>query len=431
MDNKKIKLNLGCGIVYKPGYVNIDKYNSSVADVRQAVDELSYEDNSVDEIVAEQLIEHFDYIRCKYVLSEWFRVLKPLGILAIETPDLIKSFEKFRKSDLEKKITTLQWIYGIDSSGMGHKTGFGFELMKRLLQEIGFEDIERKEAITHSYEPGMRVVCRKPEKGGDRQFLSCFRKALAKEIGKGDSNLLINLEKSCIKEIAEIYLKEFKADRKKALHKIIATGAVFNPVVSFIFCNECRKKGIFENKELARETELVEYLKGIRFHQRLPVLWERRSKTAGNSAADFENFFQKQLSSIISIVESKSDYREQLKYIENLEAGKAEFFNLYSVNLEAAVLLNRGVKEFTKGNNEGALKLFSKSIKLNPDNPAAYWNSARLLLLMEKKVEAMQYYDSALSLEKDNEKRKILKEEIEKIKSNSGELPKEPVASSN
>lgn len=366
--NNKLRLNLGCGVIYKPGYVNIDKYDSSVADSNESVDNLSYEDNSVDEIVAEQLIEHFDYVRCKYVLSEWFRVLKPEGRLIIETPDILESFEKFKKSDLEGKRKTLQWVYGIDSSGMRHKTGFDFELLEKLLQDIGFEDIERKEAATHSYEPGMRIVCSKPKAGEERHFLACFRKALGKEIGKDDSNLLINLEDSCLKEISEIYQGEFKNSKKSALHKIIAKASIFNPVVAGVFCSECISKGIFEKNELQQEIELIGYLKKINFYQKLPALWGKSKKREGNVSGDFENFIQGQTSSIISMLENNLDYRKQLKYIENLEPAEVKFFNLYSVQLMAMVLLNKGIREFTKGNNEEALRLFSKSVKLNPDN---------------------------------------------------------------
>jgi predicted SAM-dependent methyltransferase len=133
MDDR-IKLNLGCGFVYKPGYVNIDKFDGSVADKISDAGDLPFESNSVDLIEADQLIEHFDHIHCKYVLSEWFRVLKPGRILVLETPDLEKSIGKFIPSEPETKKTTLQWIYGIDSPGMQHKTGFTFDLLKNLLR---------------------------------------------------------------------------------------------------------------------------------------------------------------------------------------------------------------------------------------------------------------------------------------------------------
>ena len=173
-----IKLNLGCGNNYKPGYINIDKYNSTIADQVCDTSNLSFDSCVVDLIEAFQLIEHFDYIQCKYVLSEWFRVLKPNGILIIETPDLEATYEKLINEGIDSQNKTLQWVFGIDSRGMDHKTGFTFTILKNLLEEIGFENILREKQQTHVYEHGLRIICKKPEKYFGRQLFACFRKRL-------------------------------------------------------------------------------------------------------------------------------------------------------------------------------------------------------------------------------------------------------------
>lgn len=76
-----MKLNLGCGLAYRPGCLNIDSSERSVADVVADVSELPHGDNTVDEIEAMQLIEYFDLVHCRYVLAEWYRVLVPSGRL--------------------------------------------------------------------------------------------------------------------------------------------------------------------------------------------------------------------------------------------------------------------------------------------------------------------------------------------------------------
>jgi predicted SAM-dependent methyltransferase len=103
--NKKLKLNLGCGIIYKAGYINIDKFDNSVADMVRDVDDLPFNSNSVDVIESNHLLEHFDYIHTIYALSEWFRVLKPDGVLILETPDLEKSFKKFISTNFLKDFS--------------------------------------------------------------------------------------------------------------------------------------------------------------------------------------------------------------------------------------------------------------------------------------------------------------------------------------
>ena len=123
-----LKLNLGCGMYYKPNYVNIDKYDESVADKTLDITKLPYENESVDEIEASHIIEHFDIIKLPYLLAEWLRVLKPGGVIYIETPDLSKSTKKLRLSSYNTKKNILRFLFGIDIPGNIHKLGFTYSL---------------------------------------------------------------------------------------------------------------------------------------------------------------------------------------------------------------------------------------------------------------------------------------------------------------
>lgn len=84
MENNKIKLNLGCGNIILPGFTNCDLYDEK-ADIKCDVKDLPFEDNSVDEIVASHIIEHFDFREAQDVLKEWQRVLKRGGKLWIQS----------------------------------------------------------------------------------------------------------------------------------------------------------------------------------------------------------------------------------------------------------------------------------------------------------------------------------------------------------
>ncbi len=77
-----LKLNLGCGNNLLDGFVNIDKYDKA-ADVMADICYLPYEDESVDEIVAYQIIEHLPYWQTSFgehssplFFEECYRVLK-------------------------------------------------------------------------------------------------------------------------------------------------------------------------------------------------------------------------------------------------------------------------------------------------------------------------------------------------------------------
>jgi len=152
MGKKKLKLHIGCGNVYKKGYVNIDVYNLTKADLKADAAKLPYKDNTVDRIENYHLLEHLDRNERDLALKEWFRVLKPKGKLMIEVPDLVRNMEIFLKAPYhirweqyrkEFKHGRIQTIYGLgEIKGQLHKTGYDKERLKRLLQKNGFTKIK-------------------------------------------------------------------------------------------------------------------------------------------------------------------------------------------------------------------------------------------------------------------------------------------------
>jgi predicted SAM-dependent methyltransferase len=429
MDQRKIKLNLGCGIVYKPGYLNIDKFNNSVADKICDADDLPFKSNSIDTIEAHHLIEHFDYIHCKYVLSEWFRVLKPTGIIIIETPDLEETFKKFKHSNLENKKTTLQWIYGIDSPGMQHKTGFDWKLIKNLLSEIGFENIKREKPRKHLYEPGMRIVCQKPKNFLDKQLFACFRKRLKKELEISDSYLLLPLE-NWVGTIFDIYTKEFRRNKESCLNKIISKSSVCNPIIPKIFLEECVNCGLIEKDKI--NNDLLNYLTEIEFHKKLFSLWIKRKKTIEENIGEiFKNFIEDLESIIIQcLIDKNLDYKEKLSYIDSLNPVDIKIFDFQVIQLKARELFNQGIKQFCKGNFLEALDLFSESVKINPANPLSYWNMARLKVILNFGVEKIENeYKKSLFLTSDKNIKKEIEREVNNVLNKRSNLvPKIPVS---
>jgi len=426
MEERKIKLNLGCGIIYKPGYLNVDKFNNAVADKICDVQDLPFKSNSVEKIESLHLIEHFDYIHCKYLLSEWFRVLKPRGILIIETPDLEKTFKKFSQSALEIKKTTLQWIYGIDSAGMQHKTGFDWELIRDLLREIGFENIRREEAISHLNEPGMRIVCQKPKNFSNSQLRACFRKRLKEELEIEDSYLLLPLE-NWIRELLDIYSKEFKGNKEGCLNKIIAKSSICNPIIPKIFLKELFKFKLIEKDKI--ENDLINYLIKIEFHKKLFSLWKKRKKTIEDDIGEiFKNFIE-DLTLLIRQCLINKDYQERLNYIASLYPEDIKIFDFQVILIKAREFFNQGVKEFYKRNFPEALNLFLESVKINPKNPLSYWNMARLKIILNCEREKIENdYKNAMFLTLNKNIKNEIKLELNNFSNKRLNLvPKHPI----
>jgi len=89
-----IKLHLGCGTIYKEGWINID--NNSDKNIQKLDldwdlrNSLPFPDNSVDFIFNEHFLEHLTVEEGIQAIKDFFRVLKPGGTMRIAMPDLEK-----------------------------------------------------------------------------------------------------------------------------------------------------------------------------------------------------------------------------------------------------------------------------------------------------------------------------------------------------
>lgn len=141
--NKKIQLHLGCGEKYIPGFIHIDTRKFSHVDYVTSADKLDmFEDNSVDLIYACHLLEHFKRNQIEDILKEWYRVLKPEGILRLATPDFEKLVEVYLKyKDLKLILGPL--VGRQDYPENTHYIIFDFTTLSEVLKKVGFEKIYR------------------------------------------------------------------------------------------------------------------------------------------------------------------------------------------------------------------------------------------------------------------------------------------------
>lgn len=98
---KPLRLHLGCGGERWKDFVNVDLYDfdesipdssrsGCVADASGDMRALGLPDNSVDEIFTAHTLEHFPRWEAVDMLADWHRMLKPGGVVTIETPDFVR-----------------------------------------------------------------------------------------------------------------------------------------------------------------------------------------------------------------------------------------------------------------------------------------------------------------------------------------------------
>lgn len=182
-----MKLHLGCGKRCIVGYVHIDVVDHPHIDHVAEIDNLPFiQDSSVDVIYNCHVLEHFKRRDVVRVLKEWYRVLRPGGILRISVPDFAQLVEVYKRyQDLEMVMGPLfgrqNYLYNI------HYNAFDFVSLSGVLKSAGFVNTRRYDwSVTehadvddysqayiphmdkeHGISISLNVECEKPSKETD------------------------------------------------------------------------------------------------------------------------------------------------------------------------------------------------------------------------------------------------------------------------
>lgn len=180
-----MKLHLGCGSTVVPGWQNIDKSPSIVlaripglrptlariglisraqqeavfppgiirADVRRG---LSYPDASAEFVYSSHMIEHLARWQGLAFLRECFRVLRPGGRVRLATPDLAELVDEYTQEGdadafmdrvghfVEQPGSPTRGLLRRLFTGAAHQWLYDEASLRRLLEEAGFVDVERR-----------------------------------------------------------------------------------------------------------------------------------------------------------------------------------------------------------------------------------------------------------------------------------------------
>jgi len=136
------KINIGCGHIQPEGYINIDARELPGVDVICSASDLVFDDETLEEIYAAHLIEHFTELELSRVIfPHWYKKLKNGGVIKLVTPDadsMIKDYVSGAMSfDDLRKVT-----YGAqDYEGDFHYIMFSVDSLKKMLIDAGFTNV--------------------------------------------------------------------------------------------------------------------------------------------------------------------------------------------------------------------------------------------------------------------------------------------------
>jgi len=138
-----MKLHLGCGKRYIPGFIHVDAVDYPHIDHVTTIDNLSFiAPDSVDLIYNCHVLEHFKRRDVERVLREWLRILKPRGTLRISVPDFASLCEIYRRTErLDLVMGPLfgrqDYLYNI------HYNVFDYATLGDALRQAGYVDVRR------------------------------------------------------------------------------------------------------------------------------------------------------------------------------------------------------------------------------------------------------------------------------------------------
>lgn len=132
------RLNLGCGHDYKEGWINIDIDPDVKVDIRRDIERgLPFDDNSVDEVLMKDFVEHVkDTV---FLFNEVYRVCKPDTIIVINMPSALCS----AAFDFDHKafFTIRQFKYIENKDEIYHYLGFKcrYDILELVEEHISAE----------------------------------------------------------------------------------------------------------------------------------------------------------------------------------------------------------------------------------------------------------------------------------------------------
>lgn len=141
-----MKVHLGCGKRHIPGFHHVDALSYPHVDHVGPVDKLSHIGDEIASLVyACHVLEHFGRNQYQEVIREWYRILRPGGVLRLAVPDFSAVASMYVQGDAPGGI---EGLLGFCVGGQRdeydfHKMVFDEDLLSRSLLEVGFSTVRR------------------------------------------------------------------------------------------------------------------------------------------------------------------------------------------------------------------------------------------------------------------------------------------------
>ena len=145
-------MHIGSGPLHDGRFINVDIQPYKSIHYLSEGERIGMTSSSADLIYASHVLEHFSHREIRSVLSEWCRILKPLGEIFISVPDYSKLSKIYNDNGDVDAIKV--FLMGSQGNPFDfHRNIFDGPSLTALLEEVGFTDIRHWQEKDYSDYP--------------------------------------------------------------------------------------------------------------------------------------------------------------------------------------------------------------------------------------------------------------------------------------
>jgi predicted SAM-dependent methyltransferase/tetratricopeptide (TPR) repeat protein len=391
-----VRLHLGCGLIHRAGWINLDHYAAEAADLLADAVLLPFVDGCAEAIEALQLVEHLGYVGALYGLHEWARVLSPGSTLLIETPDRPATLRA--ALDRETGDEARPWLFGTEQRGQSHRYLFAADELARMATRAGFEKVAVERAARPAAHPILRLTARRAADTLAIRFAVRFHRALVSfgVVDPSDAPQYL----AALETVCERGCKLVSFPGAEALIQLASLAARYGPRVAACALDALPDPPAWPEDELARVRDLIAELEVERFPARLACRWRELPKQPG-VADDAWALLEREISLYLTARLYPGEGLDELR--EAFDAATIELapsdldvdlFCREALTDAARHLTARGARAFARGELERAAQAFEAAVGYDPDLAWPRWNLARLYLKRGRRLDALAQYEA-------------------------------------
>jgi radical SAM protein with 4Fe4S-binding SPASM domain len=395
-------LNLGCGLDYRPGAINVDRYDLTSVDVLADALRLPLAAACVEHIEARHLVEHLGYAGTIFALAEWRRVLAPGGTLLLETPDRPPTCRAAARAS--PPASSLHWLSGLPWRGQIHRTLFDEADLRALTEKAGLTPILI--GRPRAPQPSLRLRAHKDtDTKADlwsRLHVGLAAGGVLDPVTAAPS--LAHVETVCDRIVAAA--TELPQQGAEAcLERIVGVGTRHDPrvveVAIQILVAWERIPAAAARPYLALARSLV----AEAFPARLAAWLRRHPSPPGTQAVRLQRLDDRVTRYLAarlfpnepSLHSTREQFDAATAHITSSEQNVTFFCDQTVADL-ARRQTARGVQAFARGDLEAAQERFEAGMAYDADNALPVWNLARLALAQGHRLDALGHYARLLEL---------------------------------